>query len=213
MGTISIKRRIEFERNVKSSFSSNVRLHWGKFSSMQAYKWLENAISGEKGRLAHLKHNKVPDECFSKVYGYYEGKMSLIEERETQFVYKIFGKNYAVHNYTHTDKHKAKFKKYDDVFPREVWIHPDFNLLGHVVWTETEYTFYGWKLNDDLPKCPYMSFYKRNGIISFRIKIHENDRDILGSFPYLQEVEGYREIMKIAGNYNISIINIEEIQK
>ena len=132
---------------------------------------------------------------------------NYIEAHHTVWVYKIFGKFYGCFE-------RDPFPKYESVFPREVWTHPDFCNLGMKIWKETKNEYYGYKkLNEDLPKFPYMVFNVKNNVFSIRIKMDENpeSQDVLGSFPVVVGVNPYTDLMNLAKTYNVSIINMEEV--
>ena len=207
MGVISVTRRWEVKKNLVSIMNSRVNAQWGKFSSSQLYAWQEDCLNGEKKRLEEglrLKHHKIPYYVIEYFNGYCDSIRNRIDREETCFVYKIFNKNYGCFE-------RDPFPRYDTL-PREIWTHPDFGCLGRVIWKSTEFVYFGANTNDDLPKFPAMCFYEKNKVIFFSI-LQEKDTPesgTSGSFP-LSQFNKYEEIMRIAKNYNVSIINMEEI--
>lgn len=205
---ISYERAYNLQKSVLDMFNSYVRMRWGKFTTEELNDFfLETRADCIKRYTKGIVHNKIRESTLNYINGYVDGVKTYIENNHTVWVYRIFGKFYGCFE-------RDPFTKYDTVFPREVWAHPDFPNLGMKIWKESKNEFYGYRrLNEDLPKYPYMAFSVKNNVFSVRIKMDENpeSQDILGSFPVVVGVNPYTDLMNLAKTYNVSIINMEEV--
>lgn len=210
MGAISWKRQDKYKNYVLQYMNSWLNSNWGKFTSKDFQeKYLATRASGREWITQDVKHKNIPEPIIAYLNGYMDAIRARIEREETLFVYKIFGKFYGCRR---KDEMEG-FPRYD-VFPREVWANDDFRFLGMNIWKKTKMPYYGHDFDEkkDLPIFPFMSFYERGGVISFRIKHGENDpesSDTIGSFPF--HMQKYVEIMRIAKSYNVRIFNMEEM--
>jgi len=205
---ISWDRSYKIKKSVIELVNSFIRVRFGKYTNEELNDFfLATKAERIKTLTKGLKHNKVRESTLSYIDGYIDGIRYFIEEQNTVWVYRIFGKFYGCFD-------RDPFPRYDHVFPREVWTHPDFPNLGMKIWKDTGNEFYGYKkLNEDLPKFPYMAFSVKNNVFSVRIKMDENpeSQDVLGSFPVVVGVNPYTDLMNLAKTYNVSIINMEEV--
>ena len=207
---VSWERRFRYKNQVIEFMNSWIRYNWGKFNSTDFHTKLEETKkSCQENITKDLKHNKIPYDVHQYINGYFDAIRHRIHEDETIFAYKIFGKFYCCF----VREEKFGFQKYDKVFPREVWTHPDFTCLGHRIWKDTFNDYYFYEYNK-FPKYPSMTFWEKDGAVLFKIAQDENSHKtigaiITGSFPF--HFGKYEEIMKIAKNYNVSILNMEEI--
>lgn len=202
---ISWKLRYRYRNQVIEFMRSWLGRNWGHFTVQEFRNKLEETHKSVRENITRdLKHNKIPDHVKDYLSGYFDAIRNEVETEHTIFSYKIFGKYYSVFS----GHEKYGLERYD-VLPREVWTHPDFGLLGHQIWKETKEPYYGYDRNGDLPKFPCMVFYQKDGVVFFKIQKEESEEFCSGSFPL--NMGKYEEIMKIAKNYNVSILNMEEI--
>lgn len=206
---ISWDRAYNLQKSILSMVNSYISARWGKFTTEELNQFfLETRADCIKKYTKGLVHNRVRESTLNYINGYVDGVRAYIESMHTVWVYRIFGKFYGCFE-------RDPFPRYDHVFPREVWSHPDFPSLGMKIWKETKNEFYGYTMiRSDLPKYPYMAFSVKNNVFSVRIKLSENhpeSADILGSFPVVVGVNPYTDLMNLAKTYGVSIINMEEV--
>ena len=208
MGMLSYKKQREYKEQVISFMNSWMRYNWGKFSAEEfRCKLTETEKSMYEWKTNGLKHTKLSKGTKAYIWGYFDAIRNRIENEETVFVYNIFGKNYGCFDRDLKDG----FEKYN-VLPREIWTHPDFCNLGRRIWKATQTPYYGWERLSDLPKFPAMSFWESNKVVYFHISNSgEKGSQTTGSFPLMITTNKYINLMEIAKNHNVSIINMEDL--
>ena len=209
MGTISFTRRVNFEKNQRSLLDSFVNVHWCSFTTGHAHRhFLENLEKGQENLKESFKHFTVPDYILYGLRSYYDGKMKQIENDHTQFAYKIFGNFYSVVT-TWGNPDKNVFERYDKVFPREVWTHPDFGKCGNVIWTKSLKDFY--ENSEEREVFPKMTFRAKDGFCEYAIN---NIKGVIGNkdlFSYEGEMDKWVKIMSIVNLKQIRLWNVTEL--